>query len=81
MIRRYKIEKKLIESQALDEWETIVGTRISRISKPLKISDGKLFIEVSNTSWRSELVLMKPQIKQKINERIGKRVLKDIIFV
>ena len=80
LIQKHKIEKKLRESQALNEWHSVVGARIDRISKPVKISDGKLFVEVSNTSWRTELMLMRPQIKHKINERIGKKILKDIVF-
>ena len=80
-VQKLGYEKKLKESQALNEWHNIVGVRISKISKPVKISNGKLFVEVSNASWRSELMLREPQIKDKINNKIGTSVIKDIVFV
>jgi predicted nucleic acid-binding Zn ribbon protein len=81
LVRKYGVDRKLKEYQALSDWNDVVGTKISKISKVVKISDGKLFIEVSNSSWRAELLLMKPQIIEKINKRIGTQVLKDIVFV
>ena len=81
ILKNYGLELKLKESEALNIWNDIAGKKISRITEPLKIQDGRLFIRVSSPSWRNELVLLKPKIIEKMNERIGSKIIKEIIFV
>ncbi len=77
----YGLDKKVKETEIINFWNEVTGKKISEITKPLKILDGRLFIKVSNPSWRSELMLVKPKIIEKINNRIGCKILKEIIFL
>lgn len=77
----YGIDKKVKESEIIVFWEEVTGKKIAEKTTPLKVIDGKLFIKVSNPSWRNELMLVRPKIIKKINSRIGSQILKEIIFV
>lgn len=81
IIRKHDLEKIVLEGQTVKEWNEVVGKKISEITKPVKVSDGKLFVQVLRNNWRTELILLRPEIKKKINEKIGSDVLKDIVFV
>ncbi len=47
----------------------------------LRVEDGKVFVQVHSSSWRTELVFMKPDIVRRLNQKVGRRVIQDIIFV
>jgi len=75
------LDKQVNESQAINYWNEIAGEEISTLTEPVKVADGKLFVRVSNPSWRNELIMLKPKIKNKLNKRIGSSTIKDIIFM
>ncbi len=81
LLESYNLQKKVKESSVLTIWQEIVGKKIARITEPIKVQDGKLFIHVSSSSWRNELVLLKPKIKEKIALSIGEKIITDIIFM
>ncbi len=81
IIKKYELEKIVLEGQTVKEWNNVVGTRISKVTKAIKVSDGKLFVQVLNNSWRTELMLLRLEIKKNINVQIGSDFIKDIIFV
>ena len=81
LLRNYNLQRRVKESSVITIWHSAVGKKISRVTEPIKVQDGKLFVRVSTPSWRNELVLMKPHIKEKINTQIGEDILSDIIFM
>lgn len=81
ILREYGLEKKLNETEIVLRWSETVGKKISRVTEPIDIRDGKLFVRVSSATWRSELVLLKPHICNKINGLAGKKIITDIVFV
>ena len=62
-------------------WDKAVGPRIAEQSEALDVEDGKVFVQVRSPSWRTELVFMKPKIIDRLNQAVGKEVIKDIVFV
>ncbi len=50
-------------------------------TEPVKIERGKLFVRTSDSVWRHELILQKYEIIKKLNNKLEKNVIKDIIFV
>jgi predicted nucleic acid-binding Zn ribbon protein len=68
------------QSQALGVWPRVVGPKIAAISHPERVENGKLFVQVSNPTWRMELILIKQKIIDRLNREIGSRVISDIIF-
>ena len=47
----------------------------------LRVEDGKMFVQVHSSSWRTELVFMKSDIVRRLNQRVGRRIIQDIVFV
>lgn len=64
----------------LQIWEKIVGETIARVTTVERLKDGDLFVRVRNPSWRMELNFRKKEIASRLNEEIGKEMIKSIIF-
>ncbi len=62
-------------------WKEVVGETVARHARPSKIQKGLLFVSVSNSMWMQELQFLKEMVKEKINGRLGRPVIKDIFFV
>ena len=47
-------------------WDEIVGPDIAQNAKPVRLIDGKLFIEARSTAWATQLKLMSDDLKRRI---------------
>jgi len=71
---------KLKRYQIWEVWDSVVGEHIARQAQPHQIRNMILWITVSSSTWMQQLEFMKKQIIDRLNERIGERVIKDIRF-
>lgn len=71
---------RMREAMVLVKWNDVVGDRIARVTRPLKMSEGVLFVACKSAVWANELSLHKDHIKTEINRTIGSRILKEIRF-
>ena len=78
LIKDLGIEGEVIHHQAVQLWPEVVGKKIATISQAEKIDGKILFIKVNNDSWRNELVFLKRDIIERLNKRIGKKVVEDL---
>jgi len=81
MLRSWGVDGKIRENQAVAFWSQIVGPRIAEVTENLGIEDGRMFVKVRSSSWKNELVFMKAEIIQRLNQAVGRKVIKDIVFV
>ncbi len=79
-IEENKLQKKLTEVDLIASWEQVVGKTIARYTESLRITNGTLFVKTSSPALRSELVMMKEQLKARLNEQAGEQLIKEIIF-
>jgi predicted nucleic acid-binding Zn ribbon protein len=75
------IEKPIQQYEALQIWPKIVGEKIASVTEPRHISNDKLFIRVKNAAWRNELVFHRYEIIQKMNQQLGRCVIKEIVLI
>ncbi|MFC1563891.1 DUF721 domain-containing protein [candidate division KSB1 bacterium] len=75
------IDKSLKQQEAVLIWEEVVGDAISKVSTPESVEHGRLYVKVQNNVWKQEIHYHKLEIIKRINERLRKEVIKDIIFL
>ena len=71
---------KMKQYQIWEVWDSVVGEPIARQAQPLKIRNMILWVTVSSSTWMQQLEFMKRQIIDRLNERIGEKVINDIRF-
>lgn len=74
------IGDKLRQYDAVNRWEEIVGPAIARVAVAERITGGVLFVRVSASTWRNELVLRKKEIVEALNVALGEPIVRDIKF-
>jgi predicted nucleic acid-binding Zn ribbon protein len=83
----WDIVKNVADERAIDErkafiiWAEIVGKKVSNVTSPIKIINGKMIVRVKNSVWRNELVMLKEEILKKYQNKLGNEIIKDIKFV
>ncbi|MBN1398342.1 MAG: DUF721 domain-containing protein [Bacteroidetes bacterium] len=80
LINDLGIKKKLVEVDAVVHWEEVVGKKIAQMTEATRITKGVLFVSVKTSTWRNELTIRKKEIIEKLNNFIGKEIVKDIKF-
>ena len=80
-LKRLDLSPKLEEYGIWPIWNEIVGVTVARNAQPEKIRNGTLFVKVSSSTWMQELQYMKEMISEKLNQSLGKEVVKNIFFV
>jgi len=78
LLRSYGFGSKLSEYRLFGKWNNAVGEAIARHARPLAVRGTKLALVVDSPAWMQQLSLMKPQIIEKVNQMLGKDVIKDI---
>ncbi len=75
------IEENILGERCLKLWPDIMGKRVADKNKPLYVKDRILFIKSESPVWAKELSFSKNDIIKKINSKLEKRFIKDIINV
>ena len=81
MLRKLGIDNAIAQNNALNIWNEIVGETVAKNTEPDRVEHGVIIIKVSSPTWRQELYFQKKEIIQKINNKIGKSVIRDIRFI
>lgn len=79
-IREMKLEGKLREVNLINSWEEIVGKAISSRTSKVYIKDHILFVHLDSSVARNELMMLREELKDKLNQRAGSVVITDIVF-
>ena len=78
--KEMNLDGKLNEAGVINSWEEIVGKAISSRTSNMYIKDHVLFVHLNSSVVRNELVMLRQAIIEKLNEKAGTEVIKDIVF-
>ena len=68
MMQVYKIKRRFDETGVIAAWPDLVGKSVANRTKELFIHDKKLFLRIESSVIKNELIIMREQILNKINE-------------
>jgi hypothetical protein len=79
-LKRLDLSGRLVEYGIWPIWNETVGPTIARNAQPEKIRRGTLSVRVASPIWMQQLQYMKEMISEKLNQRLGTEVVKNIFF-
>ena len=79
-IKEMNLGDKLREISILDSWENMVGKAISSRTSKVYIKDGILYVNLKSSIVRNELMMIREALREKLNEKAGGEVIKEIIL-
>jgi hypothetical protein len=78
VVRRLGWERPLLMQSAIAQWDVAVGEHLARVSRATEMRGDTLWVAVTDSAWNQEISLRREQIRVKINEAIGKEIVRDI---
>ncbi len=78
MLRSYGLGDKLDEMSLVKSWEELVGKMIANHTKDIYFNKGVLCVQLDSSTLRQELSYVKSDLIQKLNDKAGKVMVKDI---
>lgn len=80
VLKDYNIKGDVDAYKIFHLWDDIVGEKTARHTKPVRIGNNILYVEVDDPLWLTQLRYMKIDILDKVDRRVKNGVLKDIKF-
>lgn len=80
LMKNPKLADKLDELDALEVWKELIGTQLQKYITDAKMIKGSLLIKVKSAPLRNELSYKKTDIIKKINTKLKKEVVKELVL-
>jgi predicted nucleic acid-binding Zn ribbon protein len=74
------LEERLREADIWRLWPEVVGPVVAARAIPLRIIKGTLTVAVSSGPWMQELRFLTTMMRDKLNERLGGDVVREIVL-
>ena len=79
-LREMNIDRKLKEVGLVSQWESLMGKAVSNRTSQIYIRNRVLFIRVTSSVLKNELLMIRSEIIQKLNENAGERLIDEIVI-
>jgi predicted nucleic acid-binding Zn ribbon protein len=81
MLNVYKIKRKFDETSIKASWPDLVGKMVANRTKEIYIYEKKLFLRIESSVVKNEIMLMRDQIIEKVNEKAGSALIENIVLL
>jgi predicted nucleic acid-binding Zn ribbon protein len=79
-LKEMNIDQKLKEVGIVSQWEKLMGKTVAVRTSQIYIRNHILYIHVTSSVLKNELLMMRQAIIEKINEKAGERVVEQIVI-
>jgi len=79
-LRELNIDRKLKEVNLVSQWEELMGKTVAVRTDRIYIRNGILFIHVTSAVLKNELIMMRQQIIDRLNENAGEKLIESIVI-
>ena len=79
-IREMRFDRKLKEVEIVQSWKELLGNTISRYTRNIYFSKGILFVEISSPVVKNELIMIREEIRSRLNNQAGEEIVTKIVF-
>ena len=79
LLRELNIDRKLKEVGIVSEWESLMGKTVAVRTSNIYIRNRILYVNVTSSVLRNELLMMRNDIVKKLNEWAGEVVVEQMV--
>ena len=81
LMQNPELADKLAETRLIDSWKTVLGSSVSRFTENIYIKKRALYVRITSSVLRSELMMCREQLIIKLNNEAGRNVIDSIILI
>ena len=74
------LKTRLAEHRAVKGWHELLGEGVSKYTRNVYFSRDVLYVQLSSSVLRAELMMNKERLIKKLNEHAGVPVVRDIVL-
>ena len=78
---RLPMAQRLDDYALWTHWDAVVGPMIGAHARPERLRRGVLVVAVESPEWMQELQFLKHQLREKLNARVGRDVVREVFVV
>lgn len=75
-----QLENQVFASQIAEIWQETLGDDITLATERIFLQNGYLFVEVKSPSLKNELMMRRTFIANALNQKIGKKVIEQVVI-
>lgn len=75
-----RLKVSLAEHRAVSAWKELLGEGVSQYTKNVYFRRNTLFVQLTSSVLRAELLMNKANLIKRLNEQAGMDVVKDIVM-
>ncbi len=79
-VKQTSIGDKINEVEVVKCCYEILGKTMGRYVRKVSVKEGDLMIEVTSALVKSELVMLRNELRERINERLGREIVYKVIL-
>ena len=80
-LARLPAAAELADYDVWTHWDAVAGPTVARHARPGRMRRGVLVVQVDSAEWMQELQFLKRDLCDRLNERLGRRAVRDIFLV
>ena len=78
--REEGLETPLNEYRLIQAWSQVLGSAVQKYTKELKIYNQVLFVKVTSSVLRQELLINRKSLVKRLNDHVKAQVITDIVI-
>ncbi|CCZ80865.1 hypothetical protein CE91St19_25740 [Odoribacter laneus] len=80
VLKQMGLDRKFKECEVSELWPQVVGKLIASKTKNIYMTEGKLFVSFTSSVVKNEILMVKEGIIAALNDRLGEKVVKEMII-
>ena len=79
-LKAYGLDGKMKELDVITAWPELMGTAVAHRTKEITIRNGTLYLKLDSAVMRNELSNGKQVIIERLNDKAGYQMIRDVWF-
>lgn len=80
ILKEQGIEGKMAENRLLNSWNELLGKTIANSTQEIYINNNTLFVHLRSSVIRHQLMMIKPDLIKRLNEKAGVDIIENIVL-
>ena len=75
-----QLENVVFADRIADIWQEALGEEIAKETDRIFLQNGYLFVNLKSPSLKTELMMRRTMIAQRLNEKLGNEIIKTVVI-
>jgi predicted nucleic acid-binding Zn ribbon protein len=80
LMRDLDAGSKLGEATIVSAWQDVSGPQVAGVTEKTWVEKKRLYVKVNSAPWRHELHLQRRDWCRRVNDKLGKQLIEEVIF-